>query len=51
MLLAQITFYPEQGSTVAPQVDGVFLYVLGVTIFFSLLIAGLLIGFALRART
>jgi cytochrome c oxidase subunit 2 len=50
MTFAQITFYPEQGSTVAPWVDAVFLYTLGVSVFFSVLIAGLIVTFAVRYR-
>ena len=42
--------FPEQGSDVATQVDHLFLYALGGAIFFSLLIAVLVIYFAVRYR-
>jgi cytochrome c oxidase subunit 2 len=42
--------FPEQASTVAPQVDRVFLYILGVDLFFTLLVAGLIFYFAVRYR-
>src|SRR5262245_41263661 len=50
MGIAQIQLFPEQASTLAPQVDAVFLYIFGVSAFFSLLIAGLVIFFAIRYR-
>ena len=37
--------FPEQASTLAGQVDGLFFFLLGVTAFFSLLIAGLIVVF------
>ena len=42
--------FPDSASTLAGDVDRLFFFVLGVTIFFSLLIAGLLITFVLRFR-
>lgn len=42
--------FPEQASTVAPQVDAVFFYLLSVSGFFSLLIATLVIVFAVKYR-
>jgi cytochrome c oxidase subunit 2 len=42
--------FPEQASTVAPQVDAVFYYILGVSVFFSVLIAVLVIAFAVKYR-
>lgn len=48
--IADIVLFPEQASTVAPRVDAVFFYILGVTVFFSSLIAILVIGFAIRYR-
>ena len=50
MLFAQIQLFPEQASTLAPQVDAVFFYVLSLSAFFSILIAGLVIFFAIRYR-
>ena len=41
---------PQQASSVAGQVDAVFLYILLVTIFFSVLIAALVIFFAIKYR-
>jgi cytochrome c oxidase subunit II len=41
-------FVPEQASSVAPQVDLFFFFMVAVSAFFSLLIAGLIVFFALR---
>src|SRR5206468_7329004 len=41
-------FVPEQASSVAPQVDLFFFFMVAVSGFFSLLIAGLIVFFALR---
>jgi cytochrome c oxidase subunit 2 len=41
---------PHQASTLAPQVDGVFLFIILVSVFFSTLAAILLIFFAVRYR-
>lgn len=41
---------PEQASTIAPQVDGLFWFISGVSIFFTLLVAVLVITFAIRYR-
>jgi cytochrome c oxidase subunit 2 len=45
-----IPFIPESASTQAPQVDGLYFYLTGVTIFFTLLIYTLLILFVVRYR-
>lgn len=45
-----LRLFPEQASSVAAQVDAVFFYLCAVSIFFSLLIAGLIIFFAIRYR-
>jgi cytochrome c oxidase subunit 2 len=42
--------FPTQASTVAPQVDGLFLFILAVSLFFTALVAGLLTYFAIRYR-
>jgi cytochrome c oxidase subunit 2 len=42
--------FPEQASSVAPDVDRVFFYILGVVLFFTLLVAGLIFYFAVRYR-
>jgi cytochrome c oxidase subunit 2 len=46
----EFRLFPEQASTVAPQVDAVFFYILGVTVFFTVLIAFLVIYFAVKYR-
>jgi cytochrome c oxidase subunit 2 len=50
MFAADFQLFPDQASTAAPKVDAVFLYLLGVAIFFSVLIAVLVIGFAVKYR-
>jgi cytochrome c oxidase subunit 2 len=42
--------FPEQASTLAPRIDAVFWYVFSVSLFFTLLIATLIIVFAIRYR-
>jgi cytochrome c oxidase subunit 2 len=42
--------FPEQASTFAPQTDALLLYLLGVTVAFVALIAGLIIFFMVRYR-
>jgi cytochrome c oxidase subunit II len=42
--------FPDAASTLAQRVDHLFLFVMGVTAVFSLLIAGLIIGFFIRFR-
>ncbi len=49
-MLAQISFVPEQASTIAARVDGLFLYLTVVTVVFTALIAVLIITFAIRYR-
>src|SRR5579859_2165023 len=49
-MFADFQLFPEQASTVAPKVDAVFFYVLGVAVFFSVLIAGLIVFFAVKYR-
>ena len=41
---------PPQGSSVAGQVDALYLFLVGVSIFFSALIAGLIVYFAIRYK-
>jgi cytochrome c oxidase subunit 2 len=48
--MKRLAFFPEQASTMAGQVDGLFFFLLGVTAFFSLLIAGLIVTFMIRFR-
>jgi cytochrome c oxidase subunit 2 len=42
--------FPEAASTIAPRVDALYFFLIGVTVFFSLLIAGLIVAFAIRFR-
>ncbi|SRR5260221_1008635 len=41
---------PEQASTVAGQVDALYFFLIGISVFFSLLIAGLVVFFAVKYR-
>jgi cytochrome c oxidase subunit 2 len=43
-------FFPQQASVQAGQVDAIFFFMVAVTAFFSLLIAGLIIFFAIKFR-
>ena len=45
-----IPFIPESASTIAPKVDALYFYLSGVTIFFTLLISGVLIFFVIKYR-
>lgn len=49
-MFAQVTLFPEQASTHAPQVDALFFFILGVTVFFTGLVTVLVIGFAIKYR-
>jgi len=40
--------FPESASTMAPRVDALYFFLLGVSVFFGLLIAGLIVYFAIR---
>src|SRR6266446_3159562 len=42
--------FPEQASTMAGRVDALYLFLIGVSGFFSLLIAGLIVYFAIKYR-
>src|SRR2546425_1447365 len=42
--------FPEQASTVAGKVDALYFFLIGVALFFSLLIAGLVVFFAIKYR-
>ena len=42
--------FPENASTVAGEVDALYLFLVGLSLFFSLLIAGLVIFFAVKYR-
>ena len=49
-MLRKIFFLPEQASSMAGEVDSLYLALLAVTAFFSLLIGTLVLGFAVRYR-
>src|SRR5438132_14129125 len=49
-MFADVPFYPERASTFADEVDPLFFFILGVTAFFSALIAVLITTFAVRYR-
>ena len=42
--------FPPQASTMAGRVDALYLFLVGVTVFFGVLIAGLIVYFAWRYR-
>src|SRR4051794_26175982 len=42
--------FPERASTIASRVDALYFFLLAVSIFFSLLIAGLIVYYAVRFR-
>jgi len=46
----EIQFQPEQASTLAPRVDALYYYLTGVSVFMTLLIATLIVFFAIRYR-
>jgi len=45
-----LPLFPDSASTLAGKVDGLYFYLIGVSVFFTLLIAGLLVVFSLRYR-
>jgi cytochrome c oxidase subunit 2 len=45
-----LPLFPPQASTMAGRVDGLYFFLIGVSTFFSLLIAGLVVVFAVRYR-
>src|SRR5687767_11177760 len=42
--------FPEAASTIAPRVDALYFFLVGLTAFFSLLIAGLIVTYAVKFR-
>lgn len=50
MIFAEVTLFPESASTMADKVDAVFFFIGAVAVVMSLLIAALLIYFAIRYR-
>jgi len=49
-MFTNFPFFPPQASVQAAQVDSLYFFMLAVTAFFSLLIAGLIVGFAAKYR-
>jgi cytochrome c oxidase subunit 2 len=49
-MLRKILLMPEQASSMAGEVDALYIALLGITAFFSLLIGVLVLGFAIRYR-
>jgi cytochrome c oxidase subunit 2 len=48
--MTRFPVFPEQASTMAPRVDGLLFFLLGVTAFFVVLIAGLILAFMVKYR-
>src|SRR3954454_6366599 len=48
--MGKLQFFPEQASTLAPEVDHLFYFLVAVTIFFTLLIFGAILVLALKYR-
>ncbi len=49
-MIAQVPLFPEAASTVAGDVDALYLFLIGVSTFFTLLICVLIVTFAVRYR-
>jgi len=49
-MFTNFPFFPEQASAQAGQVDAIYFFMVAVTAFFSILIAGLVVFFAVRYR-
>ena len=49
-MFTNFPFFPQQASAQASQVDGIYFFMVAVTAFFSILIAGLVVFFAIRYR-
>src|SRR5207245_2794989 len=47
---ALMQLFPEQASALAGRVDALYFFLIGISVFFSLLIAGLVIYFAVKYR-
>src|ERR1051326_418255 len=47
---SSVPLFPEQASTVAGQVDALYIFLIIITLFFSLLVSGLVIYFAIKYR-
>ena len=49
-MLSGIPLFPEQASSIAPTVDNLYFFILGVTAFFALLVVVLVLFFAIKYR-
>jgi cytochrome c oxidase subunit 2 len=49
-MLTRFSLFPEAASTMAGRVDGLLFFLLGITVFFVLLISGLILYFMVRYR-
>jgi cytochrome c oxidase subunit 2 len=49
-MISNLPLFPEQASTLAPEVDHLFFFLVGVSAFFSILIASLVVFFSIRYR-
>jgi cytochrome c oxidase subunit II len=49
-MLTNLPFFPHEASAQAGQVDAIYFFMVAVTAFFSVLIAGLIVTFAIRYR-
>ena len=47
---SDLPLFPEQASTVAPQVDALYFFLVGISGFFTVLIAALIVYFAIKYR-
>src|SRR5436305_7249311 len=43
-------FFPQQASTVAWQVDALYAFLIGITVFFTALVFAMVIGFSIKYR-
>src|SRR5437763_2025929 len=50
MLPKYFPLLPDQASTMAPKVDALFWFIVAVTVFFTVLVAALVLGFAIHYR-
>ena len=50
MFSPHFPFFPEQASTIAWQVDALYFFLVALTIFFTVLVGGMVIGFSIKYR-
>src|SRR5689334_19316403 len=50
LLQSEINLFPEQASSVAFEVDALYFFCIAITAFFTLLVAGLIVFFAIKYR-